>query len=463
MKSISLIALLLTALLTISATLNLGFPGNYANQGHPQYINEDNTPDNNPITDKGAALGRVLFYDKQLSVNNTVACASCHKQQFAFGDNVSASQGVNGTTGRHSMRLVNARFADEDRFFWDERANSLEQHTTMPVKGHTEMRYSGQNGDPGFSVLINKMNGISYYPQLFNWVFGDNNITEQRMQFALAQFVRSIQSFDSKYDVGRALVNNDNDPFPNFTREENDGKRLFMRNPQFNNQGVRTGGGAGCDNCHRAPEFDIRPNSRNNGITGSFGGGTDVNVERSPTLRDIVDANGNPHGGFMHNAGQNGLNSLRDVINHYNSIPQNNNNLDNRLRPNGNLQRLNLSEEEKLSLVAFIRTLTGSNIYTDPRWSDPFANGGLTLVPGATGIVLNAGEEKVNVYPTVSSDMVHINYPASMRGSNMYLLSLSGKVMYKGIINSGLNISAYPAGMYLLKFDNSETVKIIKR
>jgi cytochrome c peroxidase len=77
-----------------------------------------------------------LFYDKNLSVNNSVSCASCHKQELAFGDNVTACIGVNGVTGRHSMRLVNTRFSNESRFFWDERANTLETQTTMPIQDH---------------------------------------------------------------------------------------------------------------------------------------------------------------------------------------------------------------------------------------------------------------------------------------------------------------------------------------
>jgi hypothetical protein len=92
-----------------NGVLDLNNLANYANQQVPPYIAKDNTPANNPLTDAGATLGRVLFYDKKLSVDNTIACASCHLQQHAFGDPAQASSGVNGTTGRHSMRLINAR------------------------------------------------------------------------------------------------------------------------------------------------------------------------------------------------------------------------------------------------------------------------------------------------------------------------------------------------------------------
>lgn len=84
---------------------------NYANQSIPGYITKDNSA-GNFITNKGATLGRVLFYDKNLSSNNTISCSSCHQQANAFGDTNIASTGVNGTTGRHSMRLINTRFAN---------------------------------------------------------------------------------------------------------------------------------------------------------------------------------------------------------------------------------------------------------------------------------------------------------------------------------------------------------------
>ncbi len=200
---------------------------NYADQDIPAYISKDNTEDN-PITNQGAVLGRVLFYDKNLSSDNSVSCASCHQQAFAFSDGAIASQGVNGTTGRHSMRLINARFSDEENFFWDERAGTLEQQTTQPIQDHIEMGFSGNEGDEDITALCEKLESLDYYNELFTFVYGDAQITEERMQNALSQFIRSIQSFDSKYDQGRVLVGSNNANFSNFTDEENIGKSLYM-------------------------------------------------------------------------------------------------------------------------------------------------------------------------------------------------------------------------------------------
>ncbi|MEQ1858628.1 MAG: cytochrome c peroxidase [Chthoniobacteraceae bacterium] len=358
---------------------------NYANQPIPAYITEDNTT-GNPITDKGATLGRVLFYDKRLSRNDTIACASCHSQARAFSDTATASSGVNGTTGRHSMRLINARFATEVRFFWDERAANLEAQTTQPIQDHVEMGFSGTLGDPGFPDLVTKLTAIAEYRVLFAVTFGDPAITEARVQSALAQFVRSIQSFDSRFDVGRAQVANGNNPFPNFTAQENAGKQLFIAAPAQ--------GGAGCAICHRPPEFDIDPASLNNGVITKIGGGTDLTNTRSPSLRDLLGVGGQPNGAFMHDGSKV---TLAQVIDHYNVIPASNTlpanlpSLDNRLRRPGNqVQNLNLTQQQKNDLAAFLATLTGTAVYTDEKWSDPFnALGQLSL------IILPAGEVSI--------------------------------------------------------------------
>lgn len=357
---------------TFGTSIDLEALDNYANQTVPDYITKINDG-GNPITDAGATLGRVLFYDTSLSTDGTVSCASCHIQSLGFSDPGIVSTGVEGgLTGRHSMRLINTMFADEEDFFWDERAPSHEAQESQPIQDHNEMGFSGQNGRPDLDTLIAQMEATEYYEELFRFVYLDANITEERIQDALAQFTKSIQSFDSRYDEGRAQVNNNGANFPNFTPDENAGKTLFMQNP--NN------GGAGCNRCHRAPEFDIAPNSDHNGVfrvaksTTEF----DLTNTRSPSLRDMVGPGGSSNGPFMHDGS---LATLRDVIEHYNAIQEPTSepplsdwraSLDNRLTQGGNPQRLNLTETEKVQLEAFMLTLTGSGVYTDPKLSDPF-------------------------------------------------------------------------------------------
>ena len=214
-----LIALIAFIVILSSMTIDLQNLFNYANQSVPTYITKDNTA-GNVISDEGATLGRVLFYDKKLSSNNMVACASCHHQQFAFGDTAWISPGVNGNTARHSMRLVNNRFADEQKFFWDERAETLEDQVLMPFQDDVEMGLT-------LPELVSIASSQAYYPPLFEDAFGDELISSDRISKALAQFVRSLVSVTSKYDQARTAVQSPMTDFPSFTAQENQGKRLF--------------------------------------------------------------------------------------------------------------------------------------------------------------------------------------------------------------------------------------------
>ena len=358
---------------TFGTNIDFNNLANYAKQTIPTYITKDNTT-TNPITNEKATIGRVLFYDKNLSINNTLACASCHLQNFAFGDTAVVSSGVlGGVTLRHSMRLINPRFSVEKKFFWDKDAITLEDQTTDPIKSHAELGFSGDNNRPTFNAFLTKLNLIGYYKEMFNFVYKDTIVTEARIKECLAQFIRSIQSFDSKYDIGRAQVPNDNTNFPNFTASENNGKNLFLAAPTFNASGVRTGGGFGCNGCHNAPEFDIDPNSRNNGIIGiaNTQTGIDITVTKAPSLRDIVNSNGNLNSPLMHTAG---IKDLMALIGHYGKINKapGNTNLDPKLMPGGIGQNLNLTATETMDIIAFLKTLTGKNVYTDVKWSNPF-------------------------------------------------------------------------------------------
>ena len=270
------------------------------------------------------------------------------------------------------MRLINSRFATETKFFWNERAINLETQTTMPIKDHCEMGFSGENGDLSFDDLITKLSAIGYYKELFKFVYGTEEITEAKIQSALAQFIRSIQSFDSKYDAGRVLAANDGQPFSNFTAQENQGKNLFLSSPVFNTSGVRTSGGLGCAGCHRAPEFDIDPNTLNNGIIRTIAGtGIYTGNTRAPSLRDLVRTDGTQNGPMMHTGV---ITTLQAAIGHYGTInlAPGNNNLDPRLTPNGVGQQLNLTATEVNAVIAFLRTLSGTDVYTNTKWSNPF-------------------------------------------------------------------------------------------
>ncbi len=190
--------------------VDMANPMNYANPEYPSHytertLDDDNTPATNPVTDEGATLGRVLFYDKELSINRTISCSSCHEQSLGFTASKRFSTGfAGGETGRHSMRLANARFFAGEHMCWDERAENLEDQALQPVMDGVEMGFDADAG--GLDALVTRLEGTSYYPVLFEWAFGSTQITETRMRSALAQYVRSIVSTASRFDEGLAAV-----------------------------------------------------------------------------------------------------------------------------------------------------------------------------------------------------------------------------------------------------------------
>ncbi len=344
----------------------------YENPVVPAHVGAANQV-TNPVTNEVATLGRVLFYDPALSIDDTISCASCHQQSNAFSDTATVSTGVEGgQTGRHSMRLINTLYSDEAAFFWDERAVDIEDQVTDPIRDHNEHGFSGQNGRPTFDDLITKMEALDYYQELFNFAFGTPEITEERMQSALGQFVNSIVSFDSRFDEGRSQVADIFAPFPNFTFDENEGKNIYMAGPQDQ--------GAGCRRCHADPEFSVFELSGHIGVIGVAGdpNATDLTNTKSPSLRDVVKADGSTNGPFMHDGS---LTTIREVIDHYANIPvptteplrtEFMNTIDPQLVQFGQVETLTLSDLEKDQIEAFLRTLSGQNVYTDPKWSDPF-------------------------------------------------------------------------------------------
>lgn len=337
---------------------------NYANPSLPSHFrdndlqNIDNTPSNNLITDAGATLGRVLFYDKNLSANNTIACASCHLQANGFADPNRFSTGfLGGTTGRNSMSLANAKYYDNGRFFWDERAESLEEQVLMPIQDEVEMGLS-------LAALVDKLQALDYYSPLFQSAFSSTEVTEDRISKSLSQFVRSIVSYQAKFDVGAAQARSiENDNFSNFSQLENQGKLLFFS------------GRTQCSNCHETVSFS-GDQARNNGLDafttdagtgGITGRNQDLGKFKVNSLRNIALT-----APYMHDGR---FSSLREVIQFYNNGIQDHPNLDNRLtQRNGQPIRMNLNNQEIDAIVAFLNTLTDQQFVTDVKFSSPFVD-----------------------------------------------------------------------------------------
>jgi len=338
-------------------------PFNYAAQPLPAFFNDQfikiqwNAPAQNPITDWGATLGRVLFYDTRLSLNQSTSCASCHKQEFGFADTARLSSGFQGgKTKRHSMSLTNAGYYVNGRYFWDERAATLEEQVLHPIVDPVEMGLSMEQ-------LMIRLSASDYYADLFERAFGSAGISPERTAQALAQFVRSMISFRSRYDVGRAMVNDRKDPFPNFTYDENLGKTIFMEHKKVN-----------CSSCHITDAF-ILDNPRNNGLHAeNTDAGIFIHTQqagdqgkfKSPSLKNV-----GLRKYFMHDASKQGLQS---VIMHYNVGMQANPNLDSHLFDISTQSpaQMDLTLEEINALQAFLLTLTDKEFIHDEKFSSPF-------------------------------------------------------------------------------------------
>jgi len=326
----------------------------------------DNTPDDNPTTNAGATLGRVLFYDTRLSANASVSCGTCHQQRYGFSDPRRYSIGFAGqTTRRHSMSLTNARYYIRGRFFWDERAETLESQVLAPVQDPVEM------GMP-LEGLVSKLEQIDYYPPLFQEAFGSPAVTTDRVARALAQFVRALVSYRSPYDRARAAGPPGSAAFEATLSElPRLGHRLFVAEP---GQGAR---GAGCARCH-VSDAQISLSPRNiglaqQGLAQDVDQGANDGRFKAPSLRNVA-----VRPPYMHDGR---FDTLREVIEHYNKQVEANPFLDmtlmdRRLAVTGGQVRpirLELTEPEIDALVAFLDSLTDEAFLVDPRFSDPFS------------------------------------------------------------------------------------------
>lgn len=306
-------------------------PFNY-NIDYPAYLQtamleNDNTPADNQITNDGATLGRVLFYDKHLSKNNTISCGSCHKPENSFTDNIQFSRGFEGgLTTRTSMGLLNAAFYKSGKMFWDERSLTLEDQVLQPIQNHIEMGLT-------LTELVDTIQSLDYYPSLFQKAFGTTTIDTVRIAKALAQFVRSIIPYQSKYDLVKQNL-------ATFTPMEQAGEQLFL-NAAPPGQPTLT-----CAGCHAPPLFITSTPA------GTFG------------LQDADDLG-------IDNTGHFKIGSIRNIALtapyfHDGSVTS----LQNVLTTNIPLHQVAPPDVQRL--IAFMQTLSDTQTLSEERFSDPF-------------------------------------------------------------------------------------------
>lgn len=318
-----------------------------------QFINSSNSFIRTKVDDNDqATLGRVLFYDGQLSKNNATACASCHQQKKAFADGLDLSPGFGGKlTTRNSMSFSN--LATNNNFFWDSRQSRLHNLASEPVTNHIEM------GMEDMPTLIEKLRGISYYPELFEKAYGSTYIDEHRFANAITQFLASITSSQTSFD--RAIESD----FEDFSELEKLGMAIFFSDK------------AQCASCHSGVNFAAADGQSGEyaSTSGTANIGLDIDYNdhgkedgqfKIPSLRNIALT-----APYMHDGR---FSTLREVLNHYNGGIQAHFNLDDKLIAGGNPIRLQLNSLELDALEAFLHTLTDEDMITNPMFSNPFVN-----------------------------------------------------------------------------------------
>ena len=332
----------------------------------------DNTPSGNSITNAGAALGRVLFYDKQLSRNNSTACASCHLQRAGFADPRRFSAGFDGgLTGRNAMGLASLRYTNirghRPGFFWDERAATLEAQVLMPIQDKLEMGMT-------LPQLEGRLAKLPYYSALFDAAFGSPKVTSDRIAKSVAQFMRSMVSMNSKFDRAAPADGGYSAHFKGFSDEENRGKSLFIN-------GIDGIAELGCAHCHIPPTFGMTM-AMNNGLALKYKdqglGALDRPPNdpftpsndgkfKAPSLRNIELTDPYMHDGRFK--------TLKDVVEHYSSGVYSHINVGlafDEQNPAKKTSGFQFTAGQRTALIAFLTTLTDKQFVTDPRFSDPF-------------------------------------------------------------------------------------------
>ena len=390
------------------------------------------------INDDVATLGRVLFYDEALSVNENISCATCHQQAFSFADNVKFSMGVDEASQFNTPHLNDLGWSNNALFAWDMRFNNLQDLIHVPLKHPNEL------GAFDIPALIDRMEAQDYYSELFEKAYGTPQISENRITHALSQFIQAMTTFDTRYD--QILQNQVNDE----SGQEIIGEQLFMQHCNTCHVSGKPSGLVGTTpdmilsftpgfftNFMPTEAHDPGAGSWNENFSGLFKVLSLRNIEKTaPYMHD---------GRFA---------TLEDVVEYYSTgIPPDVAGLTiNQHYPSSTLVvnpgGFDFSEYEKSSLVAFLKTLTDESFLTDERFSDPFVQEEQELEDQPYH-----GETKV--FPNPTSGPLHISFANwAQRNIEVHIMDLQGRMIrqlssHKNGVST--DISALPAGNYIIR------------
>lgn len=314
-----------------------------------QFLSEPVIPALNPQTEEGVALGRKLFFDPILSGNSTQACADCHLPQNAFSDPRQFSVGIDGIDGfRNSMPLQNLAWNFQEKFFWNGSATTLEEQIFKPVTNPIEMNNT-------WPSVVGSLQSHNEYPDLFNHAFGSSTIDSVMVSKAIAQFVRTLTSANSRFDrhlLGETIL----------TPQELNGFNVFMDEDRGD-----------CFHCHGNSFNPLWTDNtfHNNGLDAAFadlglgnvtGDPRDNGKFKAPSLRNLEYTAPYMHDGRFA--------TLDEVINHYSEGLVFSETIDPLMKAvaQGGVQ---LSEEDKADLKAFLLSLSDPEFINNPDFHEP--------------------------------------------------------------------------------------------
>lgn len=308
-------------------------------------------PDN-PLTKEGVELGRLLFYDKRLSGNNTISCATCHRQDIAFTDGVAlTNKGASGNTlHRTAPSLINLSWTING-LFWDGGAKNPESQVVAPLTNADEM-------DQNVGELLAELQAVPDYVQRFRLAFNDT-IKSGYILRALAQFERTMISAGSRYDKYKR-----NEAGGQLTSQELQGLSIVQQK---------------CQGCH-AGELFTDNGYHNNGLDASFLNDTllglfqgraritynaaDLGKYKTPTLRNVMLTAPYMHDGRFA--------TIQDALTHYAQHVKASATLDPLAMQQGGMPGIPLTATDKQAIIAFLHTLTDQDFITSKQFSDPF-------------------------------------------------------------------------------------------
>ena len=354
------------------------FPFHYSSEV-PAYIKALGVGEQYEPNDEKVALGRLLFYDKNLSSDRSISCASCHKQEKAFGDDAVLSTGVNGQkTARQSMALANViRFGAhyqsvknsiDPALLWDGRAADVTMQAPMAFTNPHEMNMT-------MDGVVEQVKSGPWYPYFFTQAYGDTNVTADRILESLQSFVDVLGTTETKFDKAMNLVGGNLDldvsvvldsyqgtdtivPLLDFTVGEVRGKNLFVKN---------------CSKCHSPirslQEVFMACNGldmayTDNGLGKLTGRPEDNGVFKSPSLRNIEISAPYMHDGRFA--------TLEQVVQFYSEEIQPHPNLHSSLKNADGTVGMHFTEQEEKDLVAFLKTISDKSVTYDARFSNPY-------------------------------------------------------------------------------------------